>query len=55
MNINHDDFTELLHVLEDTVEYFCDQRQISGEVAWTVVQVLSSGKILQFNGAVITA
>ena len=55
MHISHDQFTELLHVLEDTVEYYCDQQQISGEVAWTAVQALSSGKILQFNGAVISA
>tara|TARA_A200000113_G_scaffold194986_1_gene185266 strand:+ start:222 stop:416 length:195 start_codon:yes stop_codon:yes gene_type:complete len=51
MNISQDQFTELLHVLEDTVEYYCDQQQVSGELAWTAVQALSAGKILLLKGA----
>ena len=52
MDISHDQFTELLHVLEDTVEYYCDQQQVSGELAWTAVQALSTGKLLLLKGAV---
>lgn len=52
MNINCDQLHELLHVLEDAVEYYCDQQQVSGEVAWTYVHRLSYGKLLDFNGAI---
>ena len=52
MDISHDQFTELLHVLEDTVEYYCDQQHVSGELAWTAVQALSAGKLLLLKGAV---
>ena len=55
MDISHDQFTELLHVLEDTVEYYCDQQQVSGELAWTAVQALSGGKLLLLKGAVKSA
>ena len=39
-------------VVEDTVEYYCDEEQVSGELAWTAVQALSAGKLLLLKGAV---
>ena len=35
--------------MEDTVEYFCDQHMVSGEVAWTMVASLADAKIAQFD------
>ena len=32
---------ELVELLEDTLEYFCDQNIVSGEEAWLTVQNLA--------------
>ena len=40
---------EMMEVMEDTVEYFCDQHMVSGEIAWTMVASLADAKLGQFN------
>ena len=40
---------EMMEVMEDTVEYFCDQQMVSGEIAWTMVASLADAKIGQFE------
>ena len=40
---------EMMEVMEDTVEYFCDQHMVSGETAWTMVASLADAKIAQFD------
>jgi len=40
---------ELRELLEDTVEYFCDQNMISGELTWLVVQTLAEAKISELQ------
>lgn len=37
--------TELIELIEDTVEYFCDQEIVSGETAWTAVSALAAAKL----------
>ena len=37
-------------LIEDTVEYFCDEYRVSGEVAWLVVETLSTAKYHQIKG-----
>lgn len=41
---------EITEVIEDTVEYACDQNTISGELVWTVVQCLATAKIAELKG-----
>ena len=41
MHISGPQLTELTEVIEDTIEYFCDKEQVSGELAWTVLECLS--------------
>ena len=36
---------EMMEVMEDTVEYFCDQHMVSGETAWTMVASLADAKL----------
>ena len=36
---------EMMEVMEDTVEYFCDKHMVSGEVAWTMVASLADAKL----------
>ena len=40
---------EMMEVMEDTVEYFCDQHMVSGEIAWTMVASLADAKLGQFD------
>ena len=39
---------ELLELVEDTVEYFCTDKLISGETVWAMVEGLAAAKIKQF-------
>ena len=40
---------EMMEVMEDTVEYFCDIHLVSGEIAWTMVASLADAKLGQFD------
>ena len=48
--INRRDITELRELIEDTMEYFCDDKMMSGEMAWTIVQCLATAKVAQLKG-----
>ena len=45
--INHN---ELKGLIEDSVEHFCNEHMISGELAWTVASCLAQAKIEMFKG-----
>tara|TARA_B100001094_G_scaffold198196_1_gene192298 strand:- start:1186 stop:1347 length:162 start_codon:yes stop_codon:yes gene_type:complete len=36
---------ELKELLEDSIQYFCDDNLVSGETAWTMVGALSDAKL----------
>ena len=44
--------TELRHLLEDSIEYFCNEHMISGELAWLVTECLAKAKLEMFKGNV---
>jgi len=48
--LDKDSHTELRHLLEDTIEYWCDQNMVSGELAWLVTQCLATAKVEQLRG-----
>jgi hypothetical protein len=52
VDIERPQLTELTEVIEDTVEYFCDQASLSGQLVWTVVHCLSEAKLAEFKGLV---
>ena len=41
---------ELNELLEDTIQFFCDEHMISGELAWLVTQCFSTAKLEQLKG-----
>ena len=48
MNISNEraeQLIELKEILEDTIEYFCDEHMVSGETAWTMVASLADAKL----------
>ena len=52
MEISPDQLQELTSVIEDTVEYACDQHTMSGELAWTVVYCLANAKLAELEGVI---
>ena len=51
MQISREAAQELRELLEDTIEYFCDNEQMSGEVAWTIAECLAVAKQAELKGA----
>lgn len=55
MNTSHDFDVDSLHslkeILEDSVEYWCDENRASGQTAWTAVNVLSAMYVKMFDEA----
>ena len=39
---------EVMSVIEDSVEYICNEYQLSGEKVWVMIHALSEAKINQF-------
>ena len=54
MHISREKHDELYALLEDTIEYFCDKEQVSGELAWTVLECLATAKIAELKGELCT-
>ena len=50
MEISRPLLTEITGVIEDTVEYACDQNQLSGELVWTLVECLATAKLAELRG-----
>jgi len=50
MQITREQAHELRELIEDAVEYFCDNNLISGETGWTVVECCAAAKIAQLQG-----
>ena len=52
MEMSREQLQELTEIIEDTIEYSCDQWQISGEKAWTVLHSLAIAKLYELEGLV---
>ena len=55
MQISRLHLDEITQVIEDTVEYACDQNQLSGELVWTVVECLATAKLAELRGELAAA
>ena len=49
MRITNEQSQELLGLLEDSVQYFCDENHLSGELAWTAVQCAAVAKLAELQ------
>ena len=52
MSLSRAQVQDLRELLEDTLEYYCDENMVSGEVAWTIVECMAVAKLAQLQGAV---
>ena len=50
MDISKEQLQELTEIVEDTVQYFCDTNQASGQLVWTCIETLSTAKLAELNG-----
>lgn len=50
--LNIDKHSQLVELIEDSIEYWCDEHMASGELAWIVIQCLATAKIAQMRGEV---
>ena len=55
MQISRPHLDEITQVIEDTVEYACDQNQLSGELVWTVIECLATAKLAELRGELAAA
>ena len=52
MQISQAQHDELVQVLEDTVQYACDQWLISGETAWAIIECRAIANQAELAGLV---
>ena len=53
MNIQQTQLNEVTELMEDTLQYFCDNERVSGELAWTVLETLATAKLAEMNGELL--
>lgn len=52
MEISREQLQELTEVIEETVEYACDQYTMSGEKTWAIIECLAIAKQVEIAGIV---
>lgn len=52
MNLTSEKHQQLIELIEDTVEYYCDDNLVSGELVYTVLECYSIAKLAQLRGEV---
>ena len=50
MNITEEQLTEFTELIDDTVEYFCDDKLLSGELIYTLLECYSIAKLKELKG-----
>ena len=53
MNITTEKHQQLIELIEDTVEYYCDENMVSGELVYTVLECYSIAKLAQMRGEIL--
>lgn len=52
MHISKAQLDEITGLIEDSVQYFCDNERVSGELVWTVVECLAQAKQAEIKGLI---
>lgn len=50
MELTRTELQEITELFEDTAEYYCDDKFISGQKLWTVLECLAAAKLAELNG-----
>ena len=54
MEISKEKHDKLFGLIEDTVEYFCDEECVSGQVTWTIVECMATAKLAELEGLLVS-
>ena len=52
MQISQEQHDQLIELIEDSVEYFCDENMLSGELVYTILECFSRAKVYEMQGIV---
>jgi len=47
--MNTETHQQLVEILEDSIQYFCDEYKVSGELAWLLTKNLATVKLEHFG------
>ena len=53
MNITTEKHQQLIELIQDSVEFFCDENMVSGEVAYAILECYSVAKLAQMRGEIL--
>jgi hypothetical protein len=53
MEISRPQLKEFQELLEDTIEYWCDDKVMSGQLAWTLAECLATAKLAELKGELV--
>lgn len=53
MEISREKHDKLYEIIEDAVEYFCDEETVSGEISWTIVECMATAKLAELQGLLV--
>jgi len=51
--LDRDTHQELVELIEDSLQYFCDEQMISGELSWVVLECLAKAKQAEMRGELV--
>lgn len=52
MQISQEQHDQLIELIEDTIEYFCDENVLSGELVYTILECHARAKVYEMQGIV---
>ena len=50
MQISQEQLDDITALFEDTAEFYCDDKVVSGQKFWIVLECLATAKIAELNG-----
>ena len=50
MNITQEQHSQLIELIEDSVQFYCDENRLSGEMIYTIINAYSEAKLAQLKG-----
>tara|TARA_Y100000991_G_C21748020_1_gene253413 strand:+ start:282 stop:449 length:168 start_codon:yes stop_codon:yes gene_type:complete len=55
MEMSRPQLAHLTELFEDTIEYYCDQHMLSGELVWIALECLAVAKQAELKGELAAA
>ena len=53
-SIDSEVLQEFQDIIEDSIQFFCDEYMISGELAWILTETFAQAKQEELNGTIVS-